>query len=244
VQDLGRRIVRGDFKPGEVLDLAELEREFQSSRPAIREALRVLTAKGLVDARPKRGTFVRPLNEWSLLDADLLRWRVEALPDDAFLVDLAELRGIVEPAAARLAAARRSEEHLEIMTAAVAVMHRGTRIGDQDAVDADLIFHRTLLAAAGNALLGQMGFVIEAGLRVRDALVHAHAGWNDASAWHQYVLDAVVSENPDRAESAMHDLLAVAARDVATLGLVKPARGTRKPKRDPASVRRTPPSRN
>jgi len=216
VHDLGRRIVRGDLAPGAVLDPVDLEREFDASRPAVREVLRVLAAKGLLDARPRRGTFVRPRSEWSLLDPDVLRWRVELAPDPAFLARLEEVRGIVEPAGARLAAVRRTQPQLDLLEEAVELIASG-QASDEHTVEADLAFHRVLLNAAGNELLDGMVMVIEAGLRVRDLLVHADHGWAEAAAAHRAVLDAVRARDEDGAERRMRALLALAARDDAAL---------------------------
>jgi DNA-binding FadR family transcriptional regulator len=217
VHDLGRRIVQGDFAPGQVIDMEQLEREFDASRPAIREALRVLAAKGLLDARPRRGTFVRPRGDWSLLDPDLLRWQVELKPDAVFLASLDEVRQIVEPAGSRLAALRRTPEHLERMEAALTVMAADAE-SNEHTIEADLDFHRTLLNAAGNELLDRMEIVIEAGLRVRDQLVHAGHGWSEAAVAHEAVLAAVRNRDEQTAEDAMRSLLALSARDASTLG--------------------------
>lgn len=219
VHELGQRIIRGDLEPGTVLAIEDLEREFAASRTVIREALRVLAAKGLVGARPKRGTFVRPRDDWRLLDADLLRWQFEQRPDAAFLDNLAEVRAIIEPAAAGLAAQRRTDADLEELRAAL------TLAGDPDAapdqvVDADVRFHRALLAAAGNELLQRMESVIETGLRARDLLVHGRGTWADSVPAHRAVLDAVEARDPAAAQAAMEALLDQAVRDVADLGEV------------------------
>jgi GntR family transcriptional regulator, galactonate operon transcriptional repressor len=219
VHEIGQRIIRGDLEPGTVLAIEDLEREFAASRTVIREALRVLAAKGLVGARPKRGTFVRPRDDWRLLDADLLRWQFEQRPDAAFLDNLAEVRAIIEPAAAGLAAQRRTEADLQELRAALALA------GDPDAapdqvVDADVRFHRALLAAAGNELLQRMESVIETGLRARDLLVHGRGTWADSVPAHRAVLDAVEARDPAAAQAAMEALLDQAVRDVADLGEV------------------------
>src|SRR6266568_757326 len=145
VETIGSRIVRGRYAPGSSLPPEELEQEFGISKTVLREALRVLAAKGLVDARQKRGTVVSPRSSWSLLDADLLRWQ-GGEPDAAFLDNLAEVRGIVEPAGARLAASRRDDDDLDAMRAALQAM---TEAGTDAAavVEADLAFHRALLDA-------------------------------------------------------------------------------------------------
>jgi DNA-binding FadR family transcriptional regulator len=110
VATIGQRVVSGHYQAGEALLIDPLGVELGISRTAIREALKVLAAKGMVDSRPKRGTMVRPRSEWKLLDPDLIAWRHEGDPRPAFLQDLSEVRFIVEPTAARLAAERRDED--------------------------------------------------------------------------------------------------------------------------------------
>src|ERR1700712_2993250 len=97
VEVLAQRILTGQVSEGETLDLTALQGEFDVSLTVLREALRVLAAKGLVDARPKRGTFVRPRGDWSLLDADVLRWHFARSQVPGLFDDLHELRTIVEP---------------------------------------------------------------------------------------------------------------------------------------------------
>src|SRR3954470_22964117 len=158
VEKLGSRIVRGYYQPGQALPPDELEREFGISKTVLREALRVLAAKGLVDARQKRGTVVQARAAWSLLDADLLRWQGGQL-DSAFFANLAEVRGIVEPAGARLAAERRTNDDLGAMRTALDQMATAGSDG-QAVVAADLAFHQALLDAAHNELLSRMEVVI------------------------------------------------------------------------------------
>ena len=75
VEVIAQRILTGQFAEGSTLDIVALQTEFDVSLTVLREALKVLAAKGMVDARPKRGTFVRPRADWSLLDGDVLRWQ-------------------------------------------------------------------------------------------------------------------------------------------------------------------------
>src|SRR3546814_19684944 len=106
--------------PGEI----EYAEQIGISRSALREAFRTLSAKGLVDSRPKAGTRVSPRRQWSLLDPDLLAWQFEAEPSLKFLHDLFELRMIVEPSAAELAAERRTEDQVQAMRSALDAMAR------------------------------------------------------------------------------------------------------------------------
>jgi DNA-binding FadR family transcriptional regulator len=212
VETLGSRIVRGYYEPGQALPPDQLENEFGISKTVLREALRVLAAKGLVDARQKRGTVVQERAAWSLLDADLLRWQ-GGQPDAAFFANLAEVRGIVEPAGARLAAERRTQDDLHALRAAIDQMASA----GNDAlavVAADLAFHQALLDAAHNELLSRMEVVIEAGLRARDAVVHSGEHWPDSVPVHRAILDAIEAQDGAAAERAMRRLLEQAAVDV------------------------------
>ena len=213
VHTLGRRILSGALKPGHVFDPAALERDFGVSRTAVREAMKVLAAKGLVDSRQKRGTFVRPREDWNLLDADLIRWQFEGRGRRPLLDQLAEVRAIVEPAGARIAAERRTDEDLRALSDALEAMEQASDDG-LNMVDADLSFHRALLAATHNELLTRMEMVIEAGLAERDRLVHSGRA-EDPLPSHRAVFDAVEAGDPARAEQAMVALLAQAQRDVA-----------------------------
>src|SRR6185436_17972491 len=96
--------------------------ELGVSLTALREALKVLTAKGLVDARQKRGTFVRPRADWQLLDAEVIRWQFAERADPKLLDELHEVRGIVEPAAARLAAERATDDDITTLEGALTAM--------------------------------------------------------------------------------------------------------------------------
>jgi GntR family transcriptional regulator, galactonate operon transcriptional repressor len=212
VEELGSRIVRGDYPPGASLSPEQLEGEFGISKSVVREALRVLAAKGLVDSRQKRGTVIRPRSSWSLLDADLLRWQ-GGRPDAAFFANLAEVRAIIEPAGARLAAARREDSDLAALHFALEQM---AAAGTDAAVivEADLAFHRALLDAAHNELLSRMEVVIEAGLRARDAVVHSGEHWPDSVPVHRAILDAIEARDGAAAEAAVQALLEQASEDV------------------------------
>ncbi|SEC50201.1 DNA-binding transcriptional regulator, FadR family [Streptomyces sp. 3213] len=221
VEVLARRILGGGIPEGATLDLVALQSELDVSLTALRESLKVLAAKGMVDARQRRGTFVRPRAEWNLLDADVLRWQFEgastAESDRALLHNLAEVRAIIEPAAVRLAAQRRTDADLAALDGALDAM--GEEGGDAaHAVEADLAFHRALLAATHNELLERMEMVIESGLAHRDRIVHSAPHSEDPVPAHRAVLDAVRDKDPQAAEAAMRALLDQAGRDLDRLG--------------------------
>jgi GntR family transcriptional regulator, galactonate operon transcriptional repressor len=211
VDSIGRQIVSGHFAPGETLDVTALQVERDISKTALREALRVLAGKGMVEARQKRGTVVRPPSAWNLLDPDILRWQMSGAGPE-MLVALDEVRAIVEPPGAYLAAQRRTDGDVAALDAALAEM---VRTADDPAAHAaaDVAFHRTLLVASGNDLLARIGAVFEAVLRARDELVHRTGHREDFEAPHAAVLDAVRDRDPDRAQEAMRALLAKAQAD-------------------------------
>jgi DNA-binding FadR family transcriptional regulator len=208
---LGARIVSGGLAPGTVLDLAALGRELDLSMTALREALKVLAAKGLVGARQKRGTFVREeRSEWNLLDGDVLRWRGEAGYTQGLLRDLAEVRATVEPAAAALAALRRDDADLVELDAALTEMAEARNAGAE--VAADLRWHRALLAATHNELFAGMDVFLEPALRLRDLLVHAaHA--DDSLPTHVAVVEAIRRADPNAASAAVRALLDKSVHD-------------------------------
>ncbi|MGN9906551.1 FadR/GntR family transcriptional regulator [Phytohabitans sp. LJ34] len=217
VEVIAQRILTGHFAEGSTLDIVALQAEFDVSLTVVREALKVLAAKGMVDARPKRGTFVRPRADWSLLDGDVLRWQFARAAQPSLFEDLHELRSIVEPGAASLAAARATDADVEALDAALAAMAAAGPDASA-AVAADLAFHRALLAATHNELLVRMEVVIETGLAERDRMVHGALGTDDPVPSHRAVVDAIRAHEPAAAADAMRQLLRKAFDDVARLG--------------------------
>ncbi|GGV87702.1 GntR family transcriptional regulator [Streptomyces griseoloalbus] len=226
VQSLGSRIVGGAVPEGATLDVRALGEELDVSLTVMRESLKVLAGKGLVGARQKRGTFVRERKHWNLLDADVIRWCVEGGVGEELMRDLADVRSVIEPAAARRAARHRTDADLDALEAALGLMGRA-RADSADAAEADAAFHRALLAATGNEMLARMDMLLEPGLRERDRLVHAHAFVDDPVPSHRAVLDAVRDRDEDRAERVMLDLLAKAVEDLDRVAGRTSSRGAR-----------------
>lgn len=213
VEEIGDRIVRGHYEPGAPLYAEALEAEFDVSKTVIREALRVLAAKGLVETRQKRGTVVRPRRDWGLLDSDVLRWQNGTQPDFDFLEKLAEVRGIVEPAGARLAAQRRTDSDLTALEEALEAMVAA----DADNIAAaDVRFHRAVLEAAHNELLSQMEVVLAAGLQARDEFVHHSHGPSDSIPTHRDLVEAIRAGDAELAASTVEFLLDQSAKDLAS----------------------------
>ncbi|TVT15348.1 FadR family transcriptional regulator [Amycolatopsis acidiphila] len=211
VEWLGRRIISGELPAGSRLpNEAELAAQLDVSRGGVREAVKALAAKGLVEARPRLGTRVLPREQWNLMDREVINWHGRLAKAD-FLQDLLELRLMVEPDAARLAAERASEEQVAILEDAYARMeaHAPNLPAEEDAfVEADLVFHLTLLRASGNQLIEQLGRLLETGLyHGLEASSHAPGGVAATLPLHQTVLVAVRARRPVAAARAMRKLI-------------------------------------
>lgn len=218
VNDIGSRIVSGELRGDATIDPGGLIERYDVSRIVVREALKVLSGNGLVDARPNRGTFVQARDNWNLLDPDVLRWQFMIADNSDILEELHEVRVIVEPAAPALAAERRTDADLRVLDRALADME-SSDAATAAIVGADQRFHRGLIDATHNELVVQLAFVIETGLAARDRYVHDHRvsikrGLKRHRRRHRRVLEAVRSRRPAAARTAMNALLKVAASDV------------------------------
>lgn len=211
VEALAGRILAGEIGEGDTLDLPALREELDVSLTALREALKVLTAKGMIDARQKRGTFVQPRSSWNLLDTDVMRWQTQAGSDHGLFDELTEMRVIVEPAAARLAAERASDADIEAIAGALERMASARDLAAT--VRADLDFHRLLMAATHNTFLTQVERIIAIGLAERDKLVHGTVE-DDPVPSHRAVLDAITARDPEAAYEAMRALVDKSGADL------------------------------
>jgi DNA-binding FadR family transcriptional regulator len=201
VNELGRRVVSGAYPAGAVLPNEEqLCQELQVSRTALREAVKVLAAKGLLEARPRIGTRVRVRDQWNLLDPDILAWRCATGADAEFLRHLTELREIIEPAAASLAATSRTPEQLAAIAAALQDMRNAPAVNQW--IEADLAFHTAILRATNNPLLMPLAAIIGSALESLLGVTARSAGdFKRALPDHQKVFEAI--EGGD-AQSALH----------------------------------------
>jgi DNA-binding FadR family transcriptional regulator len=206
-REIGSQILRGDFPPGTVLpNEAEWSRRFKVSRSVVRESIKVLGGKGLLLARPRIGTTVEPRERWNLLDRDVLAWYSAIPAKGPFLVSVQEMRRIIEPEAAALAALKRSDAQMEAISSACVDM--GTAPSMRARVDADVRFHLGILAAAGNEFLIPFGYLIASALaalfeyttRGRADLAHAHQ-------LHERIEEAIRRKQPQSARDAVRRLV-------------------------------------
>ena len=207
VKALGHGVLGGTYPAGELLpNEEELCRTLDVSRTALREAIKVLAAKGLLESRPRVGTWVRPESSWNMLDPDVLSWRCATGPDAQFLRHLSEMREIIEPAAAALAARSRSPAQLANLEAAFAAMEDAADVNQW--VEADLAFHSAVLQATNNPLLVPLAAIIGSALESLLGISARKAGgFNDALPDHRKVLDAIRMGDAQRALHRMAVML-------------------------------------
>ena len=213
---LGHAIVGGRYASGERLPTEdELARKLKVSRPSLREGLKALARKGLVESRTRRGTIALGRQHWDALDADVLRWTAASPPDHAFLLSLIELRSIMEPAAARLAASRASPEQILQIEAAYQGMVDSLPHDVERCHHHDLAFHGSIFAACGNAMLHRFYVAISALLlTLFRASTEARESYQRSLAEHGAVAVAIRRRRPEEAEKAMHKLLGGTVRDL------------------------------
>ncbi|MCE7796326.1 FadR family transcriptional regulator [Sphingobium sufflavum] len=215
-RQLGIAIVTGQYQPGDGFG-GEIEQAeaYKVSRTAYREAIRILIAKGLLDSRPKAGTHVTPRARWNMLDPDILAWMFSSKPDKRFVADLFELRGVIEPAAAMLAATRRTDAQVERMRSALGVM-RQQGLGTVQGRDADQQFHSTILEAAGNEPLASLASSVGAAVTWTTRFKEQSGKLaRDPIAEHLAVFDAIEASDPLLARATMEELLRLALNDMA-----------------------------
>lgn len=189
VDTLGRRIANGTYDEGSTLAIEQdLAANLGVGRNALREAVKVLSGKGLISTAPRSGTKVRPRSEWNMLDPDVLAWHAD--PETAtkeFMLDLIELRRIIEPKAAELAAKRADKQDVaEILAAYEAMAAAGS---DQEKkLETDIDFHTAILKASHNKVLSHFKHAISTYLRAHikhGEVQSAEASQQDLERHHQ-----------------------------------------------------------
>ena len=221
VGTLAREVLGGALAPGEALPNEELlAARFDVSRSSVREAVKTLSAKGLIESRQRVGARIRPRADWHMLDPDLLAWHPDILHDRPLMAGLLETRRIVEPAAAALAAVRASAAEIDGLAAALDAMAEAAPRDLDACCEADLAFHGGIVAASRNLVLDALVASIAAALR---ASLRATNGVSDtvrSLASHRAVLDALRRRDGAGARAAMDALLDDTRRDLGTAGVL------------------------
>jgi DNA-binding FadR family transcriptional regulator len=224
--EIGQRILRGDLKPGEVLPSeADLGAGFGVSRTVLREAIKVLAAKGLVESRTKIGTSVKARDQWNLLDPDVLSWSLASHEAEDYALAVSEMRRMLEPAGAALAAQRATPEQVTRIRAALEEMAAAGEA--EDSTEHDLRFHLAILEATNNPFLVSMGHVIESAIAFNIKLSGRFPNLRIQSVpLHRSVLERIEKRDPRGAQAAMVKLLQEAQMDIERI-LARPRRAVR-----------------
>lgn len=207
LDSLGRAIVTGRFDRAPFPTEAELAKQNGVSRSVTREAVKMLTAKGLLSARPRQGTTIQPTSSWNLFDTDVLRWLLERQFSVELLKQFNQLRVAIEPEAAALAAQFGSEEDLLRITRGLERMEAADR-GMDDTLDADIAFHVAILHASRNPFYAQFRDVVGTALRTSIRFTNRIKGRPANVADHAAVRDAIVARDAEGARAAMRRLIA------------------------------------
>lgn len=218
VEEIGLRIVGGIYAVDEVLPIEEdLVEEFGVSRTVIREAVKVLTEKGLLRPRARLGTVVLPRKQWNLLDTDVLNWELIAGRKVELLRKVTEARRIIEPEAAALAAQRATDQEIQ----AIAEAYHRMELNVDDAktyIEADMVFHSAILAACHNEVLEQMANMMRRALVAsREVTTQIPGSSVGALPLHLKVLEAIQQRNAETAYAAMQYLIDQARADIESI---------------------------
>jgi DNA-binding FadR family transcriptional regulator len=226
--DLGRAILAGRYAPGAAMPReAELAAEMGVSRNTLREAMKVLASKSLVEIAPRRGTVVLPPARWNVLDADVLDWADVGLAGDTGLVEeLMETRAAIEPAAAEAAARHGAPDRKAAVRTAWQAMAALAHSGDIAAkVETDLAWHVAVASASDNrflvSIMGSIAHALGQHLRMLNDVAGNYEG-NLAN--HLRVTEAILAADAAAARAAMQTLVAQARDDTRRMR-ANPVRG-------------------
>jgi len=205
---IGVAIVTGVYSEENPIPVeAELCRQYGASRPVLREAVKMLAAKGLLGARPRRGTFVQSEDRWNLLDPDVLGWLLERKFSMKLLIEFTQIRLAVEPVAAMLAASAAGPEERAAIATAIERMQAAER-GKDSPLESDIAFHVAVLHGSRNRFYAQLSDLIGTALRFSIRMTNRYKGVRLASvADHKKVADAILAGQPAEAREAMRTLI-------------------------------------
>jgi len=204
---IGKRIVRGEFPPGTLLpNEAKWASDFDVSRSAVREAIKILMAKNLLVSRPKIGSRVEPKEHWNLLDQDVLSWYVTAPKRGQFLSSLQQFRHMVEPEAAALAAINHTDEQMLMISTACRDMGNATSLDAR--TEADVRFHSAILKATNNEFVMPLGVITDQALSSLFIFITRHEDdLRNVQKLHENIEKNIRLRRPDAARIAVRKLL-------------------------------------
>jgi len=211
VQSLGKQIISGDYDSGDTLPIEpELAAILGVGRNALREAVKVLAGKGLLSTAPRSGTKVRPREDWNMLDPDVLSWYASCkINSPKFILDLTEMRRIIEPEAAELAAMRAERHDISQIMSAYESMEKSVKENNfEDYMAADIDFHDAILMATHNAVLANMRNAITAFLKINFSVAAHHpSAASDNLERHRKIAWAIAASDAKKARTVTLELL-------------------------------------
>jgi len=206
LEAVGRSIVNGRFDNKPFPTEADLAKHYAVSRSVTREAVKMLTAKGLLVARPRKGTTVQPTRAWNLFDPDVLRWILDRNLSLDLLRQFNELRMAIEPAAAAIAARAADRPSIARIEAGYQRMV-AAEAGEDDTLEADIAFHIAILEAAGNPFYAQLSDVVTTALRASIRFTNRYMDTTASLQEHRAVLTAIEAGDPVAARATMEGLI-------------------------------------
>ncbi len=207
---LNRELEPDTFLPNE----DSLSQQFDVSKPVIREAINFMDAKGLVQVRPRIGARVCDPSSWVINDPVLMKWRIESSPEKSFILNLLEVRTIIEPIAAGLAAERATSADMIKIDQALEQMEEADNLDKH--ITADIGFHLAILEACGNELLiSSLKPVIDTMLGSSfTQFIHSFSAAKDSIAVHRKVADAIRGKDNNAAIEAMRLIIKRSSDDI------------------------------
>lgn len=215
VHEMGRRILRGQWQSGHPLpNEGSLMAELKVSRTVLREAIKVLVSKGLIEVRTKTGMRVRPRESWNLFDPDILAWEYEVGRRATFLENLTQLRLAIEPFAAELAAQVATKRERDRIRRAYERLEATVR-SPTDFIAADMEFHGAIVAATHNDLLKQLvNSISRLLLHSREVTIQLPGSSERSLPQHKAVAEAICNGDSHASRSAMTELVNAAGEDI------------------------------
>lgn len=224
VDALGQRIIDGHYKEGEQLPVeADLCVEFGVSRSIMREATKILAAKGLLASRPRIGTLVRERMHWNLLDTQVLAWITKSMQPEAYLDMMFEARLAIEPRSSAIAAEKATREDIRRIKQAFQDMAAATTLAES--LEPDIRFHQAIMDATHNDIIRYMGHTLHSTLAVSIQLTSWHPDIHYASLpRHEAIYLAIADHDPQAALEATRKLLLESRQDFDARNISKKAK--------------------
>jgi DNA-binding FadR family transcriptional regulator len=215
VEEVGRRIVRGDYAKGMLPTEPQLAAALGVSRNALREAVKVLVSKGMVEVRPKTGMRILPEADWNLLDREVLGWHAQSHQRLTRAFELVEFRVIIEPMAAYLAAKRASAKEVKAIDEACTRLE--ACVGKPAEVpEKDIVFHRSIHQASHNAILNHLGSLTSSLMQIQVLMTTQKPGSFEAGLpLHRQLSKAVAARDAEAAEDTARRLAQMPYDDLA-----------------------------